>query len=36
MPTDDDFYQRLQAQLAEIVGGPAALDREALLRRFGA
>jgi hypothetical protein len=32
MPTDTDFYQRLQAQLQSVLGGPQATDRDALLR----
>lgn len=36
MPTDGDFTRRLQDELARILGGPSALDREALLRQLGA
>jgi len=32
VPTDWDFYNTLQERLGQIVGGPKALDREALLR----
>jgi hypothetical protein len=34
-PTDTGFYQRLQDQIAQILGGYPALDREALLRMIG-
>lgn len=36
MPTDTDFFKRLQAQLQEQLGGPQAFEREALLRQLGA
>ena len=32
MPTDTNFYNRLQAQLQSVLGGPQATDREALMR----
>ena len=35
-PTDDDFYKRLQDQIAQILGGPGAMDRDALLKMLGA
>lgn len=35
-PTDTGFYQKLQDQLAQILGGPNALDRDALLKMLGA
>ena len=35
MPTDTDFYQKLQDQLAQQLGGYSGLDREALLRMMG-
>jgi hypothetical protein len=36
MPTDDAFYQRLQQQLLQILGGRGAVDREQLLKQLGA
>jgi hypothetical protein len=35
MPTDTDFYRKLQDQLAQAAGGYSALDRDALLRMMG-
>jgi hypothetical protein len=35
VPTDSDFFNRLQAQLVQILGGPQALDRSALLKLLG-
>lgn len=34
VPTDTNFYNQLQAKLAEILGGPEAFDREALLKKL--
>lgn len=34
VPGDTNFYNQLQAKLAEILGGPQALERDALLRRL--
>lgn len=36
MPTDRDFYNRLQQQLLSILGGESAVDRGALLQMLGA
>ncbi|HEX6274237.1 MAG TPA: hypothetical protein VFZ53_14450 [Polyangiaceae bacterium] len=35
-PTDNEFYNTLQNKIAEILGGPSAFDRDALLRMIGA
>ena len=35
MPTDTDFYKKLQDQLAQAAGGYPSMDREALLRLMG-
>jgi hypothetical protein len=35
MPTDTDFYQKLQDSLAQQLGGYPSLDRNALLRMMG-
>lgn len=35
VPTDTDYYNQLQAKLAEILGGPQQFDREALLQKIG-
>jgi hypothetical protein len=34
MPTDTGFYNELQAKLQQILGGPQAFDREALLQQL--
>lgn len=36
MPTDTDFYQRLQSEVQRLLGGTQATDRDALLRMLGA
>jgi hypothetical protein len=34
MPTDTNFYNTLQSRLAQILGGPEALERDALLQQL--